>query len=153
MAGLIFGYFHRSETYIIFIISSIIASILFYILAKRLAIENSKRWEKTKESLYMEREKLRTHLQFSTRGRAVFSPYRKETSSNELFIQLLNMISDEKVKYSEFIFELPEIKEPYGNFYLLNQKELAYLILFYQFDLSFELPHFHLLVYTIRRNK
>ena len=59
----------------------------------------------------MEREKLRTHLQFSTRGRAVFSPYRKEISSNELFIQLLNMISDEKVKYSEFIFELPEISE------------------------------------------
>ena len=111
IAGLIFGCFHRSDTYIIFTISAIIASVLFYILAKRLAIENSKRWEKTKESLYMEREKLRTHLQFSTRGRAVFSPYRKETSSNELFIQLLNMISDEKVKYSEFIFELPEISE------------------------------------------
>ena len=111
IAGLIFGYFHRGDTYIIFTISAIIASVLFYILAKRLAIENSKRWEKTKESLYMEREKLRTHLQFSTRGRAVFSPYRKETSSNELFIQLLNMISDEKVKYSEFIFELPEISE------------------------------------------
>ena len=111
IAGLILGYFHRSDTYIIFTISAIIASVLFYILAKRLAIENSKRWEKTKESLYMEREKLRTHLQFSTRGRAVFSPYRKETSSNELFIQLLNMISDEKVKYSEFIFELPEISE------------------------------------------
>ena len=111
IAGLIFGYFHRSDTYIIFTISAIIASVLFYILAKRLAVENSKRWEKTKESLYMEREKLRTHLQFSTRGRAVFSPYRKETSSNELFIQLLNMISDEKVKYSEFIFELPEISE------------------------------------------
>ena len=111
IAGLIFGCFHRSDTYIIFTISAIIASVLFYILAKRLAVENSKRWEKTKESLYMEREKLRTHLQFSTRGRAVFSPYRKETSSNELFIQLLNMISDEKVKYSEFIFELPEISE------------------------------------------
>ncbi len=110
-AGLIFGYFHRTNTYIIFIVSAIIASILFYILAKRLAIENSKRWEKTKESLNMEREKLRTHLQFSTRGRAVFSPYRKEISSNELFIQLLNMISDEKVKYSEVIFELPEISD------------------------------------------
>lgn len=110
-AGLIFGYFHRSNTYIIFIVSAIIASVLFYILAKRLAVENSKRWEKTKESLNMEREKLRSHLQFSTRGRAVFSPYRKETSSNELFIQLLNMMSDEKVKYSEVIFELPEISD------------------------------------------
>ena len=110
-AGLIFGYFHRSNTYIIFIVSAIIASILFYILAKRLAIENSKRWEKTKESLNMEREKLRTHLQFSTRGRAVFSPYRKEISSNELFIQLLNMISDEKVKYTEVFFELPEVSD------------------------------------------
>ncbi len=110
-AGLIFGYFHRSNTYIIFIVSAIIASILFYILAKRLAIENSKRWEKTKESLYMEREKLRTHLQFSTRGRAVFSPYRKVISSNELFIQLLNIISDEKVKYTEVFFSLPEVSE------------------------------------------
>jgi signal transduction histidine kinase len=74
-------------------------------------MENSKRYEKTRQSLYMEREKLRSHLQFSTRGRAVFSPYRKETSSNELFIQFLNIISDEKVKYSEVIFELPEISE------------------------------------------
>ena len=78
-------------------------------LARRLAIENSKRWEKAKESLHMEREKLRTHLQFSTRGRAVFSPHRKEISSNELFIQLLNMISDDKVKYSAVFFELPEV--------------------------------------------
>ena len=110
-AGLIFGYIHRTNTYIIFIVSAIIASVLFYILAKRLAVENSKRWEKTKESLNMEREKLRTHLQFSTRGRAVFSPYRKEISSNELFIQLLNMISDEKVKYTEAFFELPEVSD------------------------------------------
>jgi signal transduction histidine kinase len=80
-------------------------------LARRLAVENSKRWEKTRESLYMEREKLRTHLQFSTRGRAVFSPYRKEISSNELFIQLLNMICDEKVKYSENFFNLPEVQD------------------------------------------
>ena len=80
-------------------------------LARRLAEENSKRWEKTKESLSMEREKLRTHLQFSTRGRAVFSPHRKEISSNELFIQLLNMISDEKVKYSEVFFAQPEVEE------------------------------------------
>lgn len=120
-AGLIFGYFHRSNTYIIFIVSAIIASILFYILAKRLAIENSKRWEKAKESLSMEREKLRTHLQFSTRGRAVFSPHRKEISSNELFIQLLNMISDEKVKHSTVFFDLPEVE---GIIEFLDNKQL-----------------------------
>ena len=105
------GYVYRSNTILIFIISSIAVSILFYMLARRLAEENSKRWEKTKESLSMEREKLRTHLQFSTRGRAVFSPHRKEISSNELFIQLLNMISDEKVKYSEVFFAQPEVEE------------------------------------------
>lgn len=111
MTGIVLGYFFRERSILIFLISSIIVSILFYILARRLAIENSKRYEKTRQSLYMEREKLRSHLQFSTRGRAVFSPYRKETSSNELFIQLLNIISDEKVKYSEVIFELPEISD------------------------------------------
>ena len=109
--GIVLGYFFRERTILIFLICCILASIVFYILARRLAIENSKRYEKTRESLYMEREKIRTHLQFSTRGRAVFSPYRKETSSNELFIQLLNMMSDEKVKYSEVIFELPEISD------------------------------------------
>ena len=111
MTGTILGYVFRERSILIFLISSIIVSIVFYILARRLAIENSKRWEKTRESLYMEREKLRTHLQFSTRGRAVFSPYRKEISSNELFIQLLNMICDEKVKYSENFFNLPEVQD------------------------------------------
>lgn len=111
MTGIVLGYVFRERSVLIFLISSIIVSILFYILARRLAMENSKRYEKTRQSLYMEREKLRSHLQFSTRGRAVFSPYRKETSSNELFIQFLNIISDEKVKYSEVIFELPEISE------------------------------------------
>ena len=109
--GIILGYVHRSNTIIIFIISSLIVSVLFYILAKRLAEENIKRFEKAKETLSMEREKLRTHLQFSTRGRAVFSPYRKVISSNELFIQLLNIISDEKVKYTEVFFSLPEVSE------------------------------------------
>jgi two-component system OmpR family sensor kinase/two-component system phosphate regulon sensor histidine kinase PhoR len=111
MTGIILGYVFRERSILIFLISSIIVSVVFYILARRLAVENSKRWEKTRESLYMEREKLRTHLQFSTRGRAVFSPYRKEISSNELFIQLLNMICDEKVKYSENFFNLPEVQD------------------------------------------
>ena len=110
-AGIFLGYVHKSNTILIFIISSLIVSVLFYILARRLAIENSKRWEKAKESLSMEREKLRTHLQFSTRGRAVFSPHRKEISSNELFIQLLNMMSDEKVKHSTVFFDLTEVAE------------------------------------------
>lgn len=111
MTGIILGYVHKNNAIFIFIISSIIVSIVFYFLARKLAIENSKRWEKTRESLSMEREKLRTHLQFSNRGRAVFSPYRKEITSNELFIQLLNMMADEKVKYTEMFFDLPEISE------------------------------------------
>ncbi len=110
-AGIILGSLFKDNTILIFIISSLLVSFLFYILARRLAIENSKRWEHTKESLYVEREKFRTHLRFSNRGRAVFSPQRKEISSNELFIQLLNMISDNKVKYSVAIFDLPEISD------------------------------------------
>ena len=104
MTGIVLGHFFRERSILIFLISSILVSILFYILARRLAIENSKRWEETRESLSMEREKLRTHLQFSTRGRAVFSPHRKEISSNVLFIQLLNMISDQRVEHSAKFF-------------------------------------------------
>ena len=54
MGGLILGYLFRDRTILIFLISSIIVSIAFYILARRLAIENSKRWEKTREYLSVE---------------------------------------------------------------------------------------------------
>ena len=64
MGGLILGYLFRDRTILIFLISSIIVSIAFYILARRLAIENSKRWEKTREYLSVEREKLRTTFNF-----------------------------------------------------------------------------------------
>lgn len=121
MTGIVLGYFFRERSILIFLISSILVSILFYILARRLAIENSKRWEKTRESLSMEREKLRTHLQFSTRGRAVFSPHRKEISSNVLFIQLLNMISDQRVEHSAKFFDMPEV---YDIVEFLDNKQL-----------------------------
>lgn len=121
MAGIVLGHFFRERSILIFLISSILVSILFYILARRLAIENSKRWEKTRESLSMEREKLRTHLQFSTRGRAVFSPHRKEISSNVLFIQLLNMISDQRVEHSAKLFDMPEV---YDIVEFLDNKQL-----------------------------
>ena len=121
MAGIVLGHFFRERSILIFLISSILVSILFYILARRLAIENSKRWEKTRESLSMEREKLRTHLQFSTRGRAVFSPHRKEISSNVLFIQLLNMISDQRVEHSAKFFDMPEV---YDIVEFLDNKQL-----------------------------
>ena len=121
MTGIVLGHFFRERSILIFLISSILVSILFYILARRLAIENSKRWEKTRESLSMEREKLRTHLQFSTRGRAVFSPHRKEISSNVLFIQLLNMISDQRVEHSAKFFDMPEV---YDIVELLDNKQL-----------------------------
>ena len=121
MTGIVLGHFFRERSILIFLISAILVSILFYILARRLAIENSKRWEKTRESLSMEREKLRTHLQFSTRGRAVFSPHRKEISSNVLFIQLLNMISDQRVEHSAKFFDMPEV---YDIVEFLDNKQL-----------------------------
>ena len=121
MTGIVLGHFFRESSILIFIISSIVVSVLFYILARHLAIENSKRWEKTRESLSMEREKLRTHLQFSTRGRAVFSPHRKEISSNVLFIQLLNMISDQRVEHSAKFFDMPEV---YDIVEFLDNKQL-----------------------------
>lgn len=109
--GIILGYFFRDMSLLIFLVSSCIATIIFYVLAKKLANENHRRWLQTRESLSMEREKLRTHLRFSTRGRAVFSPQRKEISSNDLFIQLLNLISDNKIKYSERFFDLLEVQD------------------------------------------
>mgnify|MGYP003543704099 CR=1 FL=1 len=46
--GIVLGYFFRERSILIFLICCILASIVFYILARRLAIETSKRYEQTR---------------------------------------------------------------------------------------------------------
>lgn len=62
----------------------------------------------TKEALFLEREKLITHLQTSKEGLAVFTKDKKEVLVNNLFIQYINIISDTNLEKSEDIFDVPE---------------------------------------------
>lgn len=69
------------------------------------------RISKTRDALYMEREKLITHLQISHEGLAVFTPDKKEILANTLFIQYINLISNEPVESANAIFQIPELSE------------------------------------------
>ncbi|MDP4278646.1 MAG: histidine kinase dimerization/phospho-acceptor domain-containing protein, partial [Bacteroidota bacterium] len=65
----------------------------------------------TRDDLMVEREKLIAHLQSAHEGLAVFTPDKKELIANNVFIQYINLISDEPVESAKAIFELPELKE------------------------------------------
>ncbi len=52
------------------------------------------RQQKAKDELSMEREKLIKHFQYAKEGFAMFTAEGKEILSNILFIQFLNVISD-----------------------------------------------------------
>jgi two-component system, OmpR family, sensor kinase len=69
------------------------------------------RISKTRDALYIEREKLITHLQISHEGLAVFTPDKKEILANTLFIQYINLISNEPVESADAIFQIPELGE------------------------------------------
>ena len=70
-----------------------------------------KRISKTRDELYIEREKLITHLQISHEGLAVFTPDKKEILANSLFIQYINLISNIPVESANAIFQIPELDE------------------------------------------
>ena len=70
-----------------------------------------KRISKTRDELYLEREKLITHLQISHEGLGVFTPDKKEILANSLFIQYINLISNTPVESANAIFEIPELSE------------------------------------------
>ena len=61
-------------------------------------IQIYKRLRETKEALYIEREKLITHLQTSHEGLGVFNKDKKEILVNNLFTQYSNLISDSTYK-------------------------------------------------------
>ncbi|MCE5226911.1 MAG: two-component sensor histidine kinase [Porphyromonadaceae bacterium] len=63
-----------------------------------------------KNELSMEREKLIKHFQYSKEGFAMFSADGKETLSNILFIQYVNIISDKQIRQSEEATSIPELQ-------------------------------------------
>lgn len=63
-----------------------------------------------KNELSMERVKLIKHFQYSKEGFAMFSADGKETLSNILFIQYVNIISDKQIRQSEEATSIPELE-------------------------------------------
>ena len=82
-----------------------------------------KRLHRAKEALYIEREKLISHLQTSHEGLGVFTKERKEILVNSLFTQYINNISDRNLSSTDEIFTIPELK-PIIEF--LNKNEENY---------------------------
>lgn len=78
-------------------------------------IQIYKRLHKAKEDLYIEREKLITHLRISHEGLGVFTHRKKEILVNNLFTQYVNFISDKNLASTEEVFSVPELK-PVANF-------------------------------------
>ncbi|MGL4852261.1 MAG: sensor histidine kinase [Phocaeicola sp.] len=79
------------------------------------------RLHQAKEDLYIEREKLITHLQISHEGLGVFSVDKKEILVNGLFTKYINLISDENLSHSEEVFSIPEL-EPITKFLENNKR-------------------------------
>ena len=80
------------------------------------------RLHRTKEALYIEREKLITHLQISHEGLGVFTKEKEEILVNLLFKQYMNFISDKNLNHMKEIFSVPELK-PITLFLAENQKK------------------------------
>lgn len=73
-------------------------------------IQIYRRLRATKEALYIEREKLITHLQTSREGLGVFTKEKKEILVNNLFTQYGNLISDSNLQTTEAIFAIREFR-------------------------------------------
>lgn len=74
-------------------------------------IQIYKRLHETKEALYIEREKLITHLQISHEGLGIFTKDKKEILVNNLFTQYSNLISDSNLETTEEVFAISELKD------------------------------------------
>lgn len=73
-------------------------------------IQIYKRLRHTKEALYIEREKLITHLQTAREGLGVFTKEKREILVNSLFSQYANLISDKNLSATEEIFSVEEFR-------------------------------------------
>ena len=78
------------------------------------------RLHRTKEALYIEREKLITHLQISHEGLGIFTGKKEEILVNLLFKQYVNFISDKNLSSMKEIFLVPELS-PITAFIAENQ--------------------------------
>lgn len=74
-------------------------------------IQIYRRLRETKEALYIEREKLITHLQDSREGLGVFTKDKKEILVNSLFTQYSNLISDSNLQTTEALFSISEFQK------------------------------------------
>lgn len=79
------------------------------------------RLHETKEELYIEKDKLITHLQISREGLGVFNKNKQEILVNNLFIQYTNIISDYNLEVSEEVFSILEL-QPVTDFINKAQK-------------------------------
>lgn len=73
------------------------------------------RLHKTKDDLFLEREKLISHLQISNEGLAIFNPGKDIILTNGLFMQYINLISDRNISATNEIFKVKEL-EPLFDF-------------------------------------
>mgnify|MGYP004673632993 FL=1 len=83
-----------------------------------------KRLHRAKEALYIEREKLISHLQTSHEGLGVFTADKKEILVNNLFTQYANFISDKNLTLTEDIFSIPEFT-PIVRFLEKNEEQIS----------------------------
>ena len=74
-------------------------------------IQIYKRLHETKEALYIEREKLITHLQISHEGLGIFTKDKKEILVNNLFTQYSNLISDSNLETTVEVYAISELLE------------------------------------------
>lgn len=84
-------------------------------------IQIYRRLHQAKEDLYIEREKLITHLQISHEGLGVFTHKKEELLVNNLFTQYANLISDKNLSSTEEIFSIPEL-QPITQFITKNRE-------------------------------
>lgn len=84
-----------------------------------------KRLHRAKEALYIEREKLISHLQITHEGLGIFTKERNEILVNNLFTQYINNISDNNLSSSDEIFSIPEL-QPIADFLNKNKNKDNY---------------------------
>lgn len=78
------------------------------------------RLRRTKDDLFVEREKLITHLQVANEGLAIFNSARDVVLSNGLFMQYVNIISDKNIGEVGDIFRTDEFRPL---FVFINESE------------------------------
>lgn len=69
-----------------------------------------KRLKRTKEKLYIEREKLISHLSISREGLAIFRPNKDLILSNALFNRYMDLLSDNSLHSIEDFFAIGELE-------------------------------------------